>query len=74
MGIMLKLNIVCHISKGEKTVLKSNNYKDHKVYHWLIMHLINGERERNGLYMCRDGIANILEALKLFVEVKNTGT
>lgn len=37
-------------------------------------HLINREREKNGLCICRDGIPNIFEALKLFVEAKITKT
>lgn len=39
-----------------------------------MIHLINREREKNDSRMCRDGIANIFEALKLFVEARNTTT
>lgn len=39
-----------------------------------MMHLINTEREKNDLCMCRDGISNIFETLKLFVEARNTTT
>lgn len=71
---MLKLDTVHHTSKEEKTVLKNSNYKGYKIYHWLMIHLINREREKNDSRMCRDGIANIFEALKLFVEARNTTT
>ena len=72
---MLRLDTVHHTSNGgEKTLLRNSNYKGYKIYHWLMTHLINREREKNGLCICKDGIPNIFEALKLFVEAKITKT
>ena len=39
-----------------------------------MMHLINRERWTNfGLHMCRDGIANVFEALSCLWELKTQG-
>ena len=44
---MLKLDTVHHTSKGgEKALLRNSNYKSYKIYHWLMTHLINREREK----------------------------